>query len=262
MLNLALDTTTRQGRFALADEQRVLVDRPHNVGGNYADALLPVVEEVLRTTGRQKHELTGVGVASGPGSFTGVRIGVATAKGLAWALGCDLVATGSLEAMAAALLAGNPEARVAVPVLDARRGEVFCGVFRRAGAWVEAMAAPAAATPDIWWSRVTVSLDDPDEAVYGGDGAALLLGQGDDLRPELRERGTPTLRRWSASHPATAAALALAMGVPGALPRIHPFTLVPDYMRVSDAEVKRGVDLTPSDPSSDVSSHRSQRQDP
>jgi hypothetical protein len=51
------------------------------------------------------------------------------------------------------------------------------------------------------------------------------------------------------------------MGTPGALPRVHPFTLVPDYMRVSDAEVKRGVDLTPADPSDDVTSQRSERRE-
>jgi len=262
MLNLALDTATRRGRFALADQTGVLVDRPHNVGGNFADALLPIVQEVLATAGRECGDITGVGITAGPGSFTGVRIGVATAKGLAWALGCELVAVGSLEAMAAALLAENPGADIAVPVLDARRRELFCGVFKRKGAWVEPVVEPAALSPDTWWELVAAVLPDPGAAVYGGDGAALLLGQGDDLRPALRERGVPTLRRWSAAHPATAAALAVAMGVPDILPRVHPFTLVPDYMRVSDAEVKRGVDLTPADPTDDVSSHRSERSDP
>ena len=262
MLNLALDTATRHGRFALADATGLLVDRPHNVGGNFADALLPIVQEVLATAGRERHELTGIGITAGPGSFTGVRIGVATAKGLAWALGCELVAVNSLEAMAAALLAEHPQATAAVPVLDARRGELFCGVFGRTEAWVEPLVEPAALAPDAWWKHVTGALPDPGAAVYGGDGAGLLLGQGDDLRPEFRERGEPTLRRWSAAHPATAASLAVAMGVPDALPRVHPFTLVPDYMRVSDAEVKRGVNLTPADPSEDVTSYRSERSDP
>lgn len=262
MLNLALDTATRHGRFALADATGVLVDRPHNVGGNFADALLPIVQEVLASAGRGRRDLTGIGVTAGPGSFTGVRIGVATAKGLAWALGCELVAVNSLEAMAAALLTEHPHATAAVPVLDARRGELFCGVFRRTDAWVEPLVDPAALVPDVWWERVVQALPAPEAAVYGGDGAGLLLGQGDDLRSEFRERGAPTLRRWSAAHPPTAASLAVAMGVPDALPRVHPFTLVPNYLRVSDAEVKRGVDLTPADPSEDVSSYRSKRSDP
>lgn len=264
MLNLAFDTATVHGRFALADGSGVLAVRPVNVAGSYADALLPVIRELLDDTGRDKGEITAVGVTSGPGSFTGVRIGVATAKGLAWALGCELVAVTSLEAMAAALLAdAAAEAELAVPVLDARRGELFAGLFRRAGSWVEPVLPPAAAAPDAWWDRLAAALPDPGAPVYGGDGAGLLLGQGADLRPPLRGRGAPALRDWSAAHPDTAAALARAMGDSAAdLPRVHPFTLVPTYLRVSDAEVKRRVDLTPSTPGRDVRAHRSERNEP
>lgn len=261
MLNLALDTVTNCGRFALADRERILVYRPVNIQGSYADALLPVIQQMLADTGRDKRELTGVGVTTGPGSFTGVRIGVATAKGLAWALGAELVGVLSLEAMAAALLAeADPARELAVPVLDARRGEVFAGLYRRRGAWVEAVLPPTAATPDRWWRLLTAALPDPGEPVYGGDGAGLLLGQGTLLRPELAARGMPALRDWTTAHPATAPALALAMGAPGAdLPRSHPFTLLPDYLRVSDAEVKRRVDLTPTTPGDDISSHHSEQ---
>ena len=257
---LTLDTATRRGRFALADESGMLAERPHNVGGSFADALLPIVQEMLATAGRTRDQITAVGVTTGPGSFTGVRIGVATAKGLAWALGCELVGVGTLAAMAAALLAGHPEMDAAVPVLDARRGELFAGVFRRRDSWVEPVVAPAARTSDAWWLEVRQAGTDPERIVFGGDGTPLLLGQGEDLRPELKEKGRPTLRCWSSDHPATARALALAMADPeAALPRVHPFALVPDYLRASDAEVKRGLDLTPTDPGTDISSHRSER---
>ena len=264
MLNLAFDTATVHGRFALADESGLLVHRPVNVSGSYADALLPVIEEMLADTGRDKSALTAVGVTTGPGSFTGVRIGVATAKGLAWALGCELVAVTSLEAMAAALQAeAAPGTDLFVPVLDARRGEVFAGLYRRAGAWVEPVLDPGAATPDRWWAQLVAALPDPGVPAYGGDGAGLLLGQGAGLRPELSSRGAPALRDWTTSHPATAAALALAIGDPAAaLPRAHPFSLLPTYLRVSDAEVKRRIDLTPAVPGTDVSAHRSEQSDP
>ncbi len=258
MLSLAFDTSTKWGRFALAKEDQVLEYRPLNVSGSYADALLPVIEDMLDRAGRRKQELTGVGVTIGPGSFTGVRIGVATAKGLAWGLGCDLVGVTSLAAMAAALLDEHSGAELAVPVLDARRGEVFAAVFRREGSWVRPVAEPAALEPDRWWARILEAVADPELPVYGGDGAELLLGQGAGLRPELANRGEPSLRRWSSAHPATARSLALAMNT-GGLPTAHPFTLVPEYMRVSDAEVKRKLDLTPGAPSDDVSSHRSER---
>ncbi len=258
MLSLAFDTSTKWGRFALAEDQTVLDYRPLNVSGSYADALLPVVLDMLAAAGRPQSELGCVGVTVGPGSFTGVRIGVATAKGLAWGLGCDLVGVTSLAAMAAALLAEHPEARFAVPALDARRHEIFAGVFRRRGSWVEPVVVEAADTPDRWWARILAAVGDPEQPVFGGDGTPLLLGQGADLRPELARRGEPVLRRWSSGHPATARAMAVALNS-GDLPRVHPFTLIPEYMRVSDAEVKKKLDLTPETPGSDVSSHRSER---
>jgi tRNA threonylcarbamoyl adenosine modification protein YeaZ len=258
LLSLAFDTSTKWGRFALADGDEVLEYRPLNVSGSYADALLPVIEDMLARAGRPKQDLAAVGVTIGPGSFTGIRIGVATAKGLAWGLGCDLVGVTSLAAMAAALLEEHPGAELAVPVLDARRGEIFAGVFKREGAWVRSVAESAARTPDQWWLRILKAVDDPEQPVYGGDGVELLLGQGAGLRPELASRGRPVLRRWSSAHPATARALALAMNS-GSLPTVHPFALVPEYMRVSDAEVKKKLDLTPDAPGRDVSSHRTKR---
>jgi tRNA threonylcarbamoyladenosine biosynthesis protein TsaB len=258
VLSLAFDTATRWGRFALVQDEEVLQYRPLNVSGSFADALLPVIEDMLKAAGCRKQDLGAVGVTTGPGSFTGVRIGVATAKGLAWGLGCDLVGVTSLEAMAAALLAEQPACDLAVPVLDARRGEVFAGVFRREGPWVRTVVEPGAQTPDRWWAQVLEAVGDPELPLFGGDGAELLLGQGPALRPELRGRGQPALRRWSSAHPATARALGLAMNA-GCLPSVHPFVLVPDYMRVSDAEVKRKLDLTPNAPAGEVDTHRSQR---
>ena len=260
MLTLALDTATTWGRFALAEDGRLLEYRPLNVSGSYADALLPMIQKILAAAGRTKEEIGAVGVTCGPGSFTGVRIGVATAKGLAWALGCELVSVTSLEAMAGAMLAEHSDASLAVPVLDARRGEVFAAVFERSGGWVRPVAEPAAGTPDHWWSRIRELLDDMNSPVYAGDGTNLLLGQGDDLRSELASLGRPVLRRWSSAHPATASALAVAMGAADAdLPRTHPFSLVPQYLRVSDAEVKNRLDLTPDSPGTDIDFHQGQR---
>jgi tRNA threonylcarbamoyladenosine biosynthesis protein TsaB len=258
VLSLACDTSTKWGRFALVQGDEVLGYHPLNVSGSYADAILPVIEDMLAQAGRRIQDLTAVGVTTGPGSFTGVRIGVATAKGLAWGLGCDLVGVTSLAAMAAALLDETPGAEWAVPVLDARRGEVFAGVFRRDGPWVRPVVKSAARKPDQWWSLILEALGDPELPLYGGDGVELLLGQGTCLRPELANRGKPALRRWSSAHPATARSLALAMNS-GCLPAVHPFALVPDYLRVSDAEVKRKLDLTPDAPSGDVTSHRTRR---
>jgi tRNA threonylcarbamoyladenosine biosynthesis protein TsaB len=249
MLCLALDTSTPSGRFALAERGRLVGYHPRNVTGSYANALLAAVDTLLAESGRDRAELGAIGVCRGPGSFTGVRIGVATAKALAFALRLPLHAVTTLEAMAAAMLAERPERDWAVPALDARRGEVFAGVYRRDGDWVRVVAEACALTAAGWWERVLAVVDDPESPVYAGSGAAPLLGEGPDLRPELAARGEPGLRCWSAAHPPTAKALALAMASP--TPRLgttSPHSLTPLYLRASDAEMLRGLDLTPAAP--------------
>lgn len=246
MLTLAFDTATAWGRFALAEDGRLLAERPHNVMGSYADALLPVIAGVLAEAGRSLDQVETVAVTAGPGSFTGVRIGLATAKGLAYGLGARLVTEPTLAAMAAALLAEWPERELAVPVLDARRGELFAAVYRRRGAWVEPLAAPAALAPAAWWERIQAALAGREEPVWGGGGLGLLVGEGSRLRAGLAERGEPVLRAWSAAHPATARALAVAASAPASpLAAVHPFAAAPLYLRASEAEVKRRLDLTP-----------------
>jgi tRNA threonylcarbamoyladenosine biosynthesis protein TsaB len=249
MLCLALDTSTTWGRFAVAEDGEVLRYQPYNVTGSYADALLPVVDDVLAAAGRARGDLDAVAVCRGPGSFTGVRIGVATAKGMAWSLDCALYAVSTLEAMAGAMLAANPDHDWAAPVLDARRGEVFAAVYRRRADWVEMVRPPAPAPPGDWWADLSAAVPAVEDLVCAGNGVSLLLGEGASLRPELVETGAPRVRPWESAHPATARALAWAVSRdPAAFAEVHPFVLTPAYLRVSDAEVKRGLDLTPRHP--------------
>ncbi len=248
MLALAFDTATPWGRFALARDGEVLVYRPHNVMGSYADALLPVMEAMLEEHGTALADVDVLAVTRGPGSFTGVRIGVATAKALAYALGVPLKGVSTLEAMAAAMLLEHADREWAVPALDARRGEVFAGVYRRDGDWVAPVVADAARSYDAWWEAVLAAVPDPDAPCFAGSGAPLLLGEGETLRPELAAKGEPVLRCWSTSHPATAPATAWAASLAdGPLADTDAFALQPLYLRASDAEVKRGLDLTPAD---------------
>lgn len=247
MICLAFDTSTNWGRFALARDDEILCEFPRNVSGSYADTLLPVLDEMLAEAGLARSDVDAVAVTSGPGSFTGVRIGVATAKGLAYGLGAPLYAVSTLEAMAASSLLAHRDREWAVPAMDARRGEIFAAVYRRRGAWVETVAAPASRTPDAWWDQILRTVPRPDEAACAGSGAAMLLGEGEELRPELASLGETSRRPWSVSHPDTAKALAwVVAGGMAPWPPVSPFELSPSYLRVSDAEVKRGLDLTPS----------------
>ena len=113
MLILAFDTATDVATSALVDDGEVLGER-----ASRAATVLEDVDALLRQAGAHTRELGALAVGTGPGSFTGVRVGLATARGLALALGVPVAGVSTLDALAA----GAPGA---LPVIDARRGEVF-----------------------------------------------------------------------------------------------------------------------------------------
>jgi tRNA threonylcarbamoyladenosine biosynthesis protein TsaB len=194
MLTLAFDTATEVATSALVDGREVLGERV-----SHARTLLEDVDALLRQGGAHPRDLDALAVGVGPGSFTGVRIGLATARGLALAL--DLVGAGvsTLDALAA----GAPGA---VPVIDARRREVFALVDGE-----PAVLAPA-------------DLDLPAGTVCVGDGArryrALLEQRGLGVPPDDDDRHVPRAR----FHASLAAEH-------GPVDAIEPL-----YLRVPDAE--------------------------
>jgi tRNA threonylcarbamoyladenosine biosynthesis protein TsaB len=119
---LALDTSTRFASVAAWDE-RVLASASEKVT-THSERLMAMIDEVLREAGWQPRELDAIACGAGPGSFTGLRIGLATAKGLCFALGRPLALVSSLEALAARA----PDGRVCA-VIDAYKREVYAGRF-------------------------------------------------------------------------------------------------------------------------------------
>ena len=194
MLILAFDTATEVATSALVDENEVLAERVSR-----AQTLLEDVDALLRQGGARPTDLAALAVGVGPGSFTGVRIGLAVARGLALSLGLRGAGVSTL----AALEAGAPGA---LPVIDARRREVFTLVEGR-----PAVLAPAA----LRLEPGTVCV---------GDGARryrdLLGAKGATVPPDDDERHLPRAR----FHAALA-------GEPGPVDAIEPV-----YLRVPDAE--------------------------
>lgn len=125
---LGIDTATGIASVAILDDDRVLAETRSETAGHRAD-LLVLVDAVCTGAGITPRELDGVAIGAGPGSFTGLRIGMATAKGIAFALQRPLWAVSSLAALAQAELEAMPSG-IVVAVLDARRGEVYAGAYR------------------------------------------------------------------------------------------------------------------------------------
>jgi tRNA threonylcarbamoyladenosine biosynthesis protein TsaB len=186
-------------------------DPPPGSRGEHASRLLPLIEQALEAIGWSAVERIAVGV--GPGGFTGLRIGIATARALAQAHGLPLVPVGSL-----AVLAAGSEGTVAA-VLDARRGEVFAAVYDSG----RELVAPAALAPEALAARLK-RLDQPVQAV--GDGAVR-------FRQELEGAGVAIPADDSSAHRISAAPLCRlgAVGEPAERDK-----LLPDYRREPDAK--------------------------
>jgi tRNA threonylcarbamoyladenosine biosynthesis protein TsaB len=141
---LALDTATDIASVALGSAERLRVARTVQGARQHAAQILPLVQHVLTVAAARVDELAGIIVGDGPGSFTGLRIGWATAKGLAQDRGMPLVAVPSL--MGAAHAAARGEVGPVAACFDALRGQVFGAVYAFPPGGVETLVAPALCT--------------------------------------------------------------------------------------------------------------------
>lgn len=261
---LALETSTATGGAALLEQDRLLASCHFTSPALHAQRLLPSVEWLLAQTGRDVSAISGVAVAIGPGSFTGLRIGLSAAKALAWANRVPLAGVSTLEALALRAATGcvpfsfSAGGSSALPpvcaLLDARQGEVYAGLFRieppaprftPARAPASAVPAPESAaglpaSPLALPSLVRLREDyaGPLEAfldesitsptLFAGDGA---LKYRDRLQARLGGHflPSPAIRNLpSAEEVAALGAARLARGQ-----HDDPFLLAPDYLRRS-----------------------------
>jgi len=125
---LAMETATMCGSIGLVADKRCLAEFSLQTGETHSRRLLAGVDWLLQETGLDWPAIDAVAVSLGPGSFTGLRIGLATAKGFAMAANAKLIGVGTLDGLAAQLYAAGKF--LICPVLDARKKEVYCGFYR------------------------------------------------------------------------------------------------------------------------------------
>ena len=149
---LALETSARVGSVALFEDDQLVAQETFAHGLQNAARLLPLIDELCKRHRLTPKDIGLVAVSIGPGSFTGLRIGVTLAKTLCYATGAKLVAVPSLEVIAANAPA---DARYIMPVLDARRGQVFAAVYQRGEGPKTAAAGEPRAESEVGSSEVS-----------------------------------------------------------------------------------------------------------
>jgi len=128
-LILNIETSTTNCSISLAKDGNVLASSEKNEGYSHAENLASMVEDLLSKHKLDRKELDAICVGKGPGSFTGLRIGVSFAKGLSFGLGIPLISIGSLEILLEQAMAEEPKYDLYVPTIDARRMEIYCAMF-------------------------------------------------------------------------------------------------------------------------------------
>jgi len=129
-LILNIDTATEQGGICLAKEGQVLAMAVNPEMKDHAAWLHPAIAKIMHATGHRMNDLQAVAVTAGPGSYTGLRVGMAAAKGFCYALNIPLITENTLKAMAFAAKEQFPTENLLCPMIDARRMEVFTAVYQ------------------------------------------------------------------------------------------------------------------------------------
>jgi tRNA threonylcarbamoyladenosine biosynthesis protein TsaB len=228
-LRLAICSATRTASVALFDAEALVGERSAATDRHQAESLLPLIDAVLREAGVQASGIAGYALCIGPGSFTSLRIGLSTLKGLAFGTDVPVVPVSSLQALAAE--AQSDAGRPLVAMLDAQRGEVYAAAFSdRAQEW--------APREDILPERVY----DAEELAERIPATSVLVGQGAAIVVEaLQERlGDEIMIDPGGSQEPRAHAVGR-LGVPRLLAGkgVDAAGLAPRYVRRAEAEVTR-----------------------
>lgn len=137
---LLIESSTSVCSVALSSGGKIISVREINEPNRHAEKLTVFCDEVMKEAGLAFSQLDGVAVSKGPGSYTGLRIGVSAAKGICYAVNKPLIAVGTLEAMAAGMLSEAKPGDLLCPMIDARRMEVYCALYDHEGNEVKPVA--------------------------------------------------------------------------------------------------------------------------
>ncbi len=223
MFVLGIETSTKTGSVAVVSEKGVVAQYSLNIEVTHSERLMSTIDRVLKDSGTAIGEIDAFAVAIGPGSFTGLRIGLATVKGLALATGKPIAAISTLETLARNL----PFAAYPVcPLLDARKHEVYCGLYRFED------AAPVQVMPESVLPLKELAARIPGKTLFTGEASVLYRTE---LEQHLGDRALFAPLSAVLPSAATLAEAGLSLIKNGR--QTDPDTLTPLYIRRPEAEV-------------------------
>lgn len=228
---LALDSSGLVASVAVVEADKTIAEYTINYKKTHSQTLLPMLDEVIKMTGLCLEEMDAIAVSAGPGSFTGLRIGAATAKGLGLALGKPLIAVPTLDAMAYNLLGTDA---LVCPMMDARREQVYSGLYAVKES-LQVIEKQAARSVGLWIDRLNLLAGELEKSI-------IFLGDGVPVYCDMLESGLCVPHAYAAPHmnrqrAAAVAALGIRYYEEGKTESAAEHR--PEYLRVSQAERER-----------------------
>ena len=225
MLILSVDSSAAPASVCLIEDEKIIAEYYLNTGFTHSQTLMAMVESVLKISGRSVSDTDAFAVNNGPGSFTGVRIGVSAVKGMAYSADKPCIAVSTLESMAYNCLSDDC---IVCACMDARRNQVYNALFRVKDCNIERLTEDRAISVEELLSELS---DYDGRIILVGDGAELVFGSADNMNIKLAPLN---LRYQRASSAAIAALEKYKRGEV-----LSPAALMPTYLRLSQAERER-----------------------
>ncbi|WNS80388.1 tRNA (adenosine(37)-N6)-threonylcarbamoyltransferase complex dimerization subunit type 1 TsaB [Domibacillus sp. DTU_2020_1001157_1_SI_ALB_TIR_016] len=222
MKTLAIDTSTYTLSIGLADGDVILAEQVTNVKKNHSIRVMPAIQTLMNEADIKPEDLEKIIVTNGPGSYTGVRIGVTIAKTLAWTLNIPLAAVSGLASLAASAPVVDG---LVCPVFDARRGRIFTGLYRLSNGAVQPVLEDRNVSVAEWCTELLLQKE-----------PVLFVGQESKIHEKViaEQMGEQAVFAGRAV-PYTRPAALLALG---AAVESNPTEVVPNYARLAEAEAK------------------------
>ena len=232
MLILSIDSSATAASVALTEEDKLVGEFFVNTSFTHSVTLVPMIENLLSVTGKSVSDIGMIAVSNGPGSFTGVRIGVSVAKGIAFPEDIPCMAVSTLESMAYNLISTDC---IVCAVMDARRNQVYNAIFRVKDGKIERLCDDRAVSIADLKEEIINKYSD-ERVILLGDGTDVTLkGFGEDSALHNVESAPYALRFQRASSVGMAARVRLSAGEEP----VNSNELLPSYLRLSQAERER-----------------------
>jgi tRNA threonylcarbamoyladenosine biosynthesis protein TsaB len=176
---LAVDTNSAAGSIALLEDRELVAELNLEAATTHSERLLAGIDSILKASGLESRDIDGYALAVGPGSFTGIRIGMGTVKGMAAAHGRPIVPVSNLEALAYKLRL--PQARLLCPLIDAKKNEIYAALYEVRSRRMREIIPQEVYKPDLFFSRL------PSQRVISflGSGAGLYRSR---LRDYIKDK--------------------------------------------------------------------------